>query len=108
MITSEERLLLLNIVRLHFEDKPYFVSVESITTSNSLSVSTTPSAEYSNSPSGDTTKNFQSNGKNLQLLTKTVSDSFSKNLSLSMSPTVSYNNSPTISYTPLQGDKFTH
>lgn len=36
MITSEEEQLLLNIVRMRFEDRPYFVSVDSITTSKTL------------------------------------------------------------------------
>jgi hypothetical protein len=108
MILSEEQLLLQNIVRLHFEDRPYFVSVESITTSNSLSLNASPSASYSTSPSRSLSKQYTDMDNSLLLISRDFSDTFSKNVTGGFSPGVSYSDSPTISYLPLQGDKFTH
>ncbi len=39
LVNSDEKQLLLNIVRMQFGDRPYFLNVDSITTSNSLSLS---------------------------------------------------------------------
>lgn len=73
MITSEEQQLLLNIVRIHYEDRPYFVSVESITTSNSISMSASPSYSYSDSPSGSNSTNLDKVGGVLDLVSKSIS-----------------------------------
>lgn len=91
MITSEEQQLLLNLVRIQFEDRPYFVSVESITTSQSISASSNLDFGLSTSKNtgGDSSPSF----------------SLSKNFDFS--PNVSYSDSPSISFSPLQGEKFT-
>lgn len=108
MINSEEQQLLLNIVRIHFEDRPYFVNVDSITTSTNMSLNVGSSYDYSESPSNPSTNsNLDSVNNALVLTSKSISNSFSKNWSLNASPNASYSDSPTISYSPLQGDKFT-
>lgn len=104
MINSTERQLLLNIVRIQFEDRPFFLSVESITTSNSFSVSGGPSMSYSPSHSGSASAGLDGLGR---VVSQSLSKSFSLGRSLSFSPNSSYSDSPTVSYSPLQGEKFT-
>lgn len=108
MISSEEQQLLLNIVRIHFDDRPYFVNVDSITTSTNLSLSSNPSYNYSETPSNPAVSSNLDNVNNALVLTsKNLSNSFSKNWSLGLNPGATYSDAPTISYSPLQGDKFT-
>lgn len=107
MIVSEEQQLLLNLVRIQFEDRPYFVSVDSITTSNNISASSSASYSYSNSPSGSTNDNLSVFRDILELTSESISKSFSVSQSFNLSPNLSYSDSPTVSFTPLQGEKFT-
>lgn len=81
LLQSDEEQLLLNIVRLRFADRPYFLGVNSITTSNSLALSAAPN--FSITPFDPITG------------------------SVGISPSVSYSDSPTLSYVPLQGEVFT-
>lgn len=104
MIHSTEQQLLLNLIRIQFEDRPFFLSVESITTSNSLSVSGGPSLNYSPSNSGSYSASQDGKGT---VLSQSISKSFSLSRSFGFSPNASYSDSPTISYSPLQGEKFT-
>lgn len=108
MITSEEQQLLLNLVRLVFEDRPNFMSVESITTSNSLAVS--GGMNYGYSPSISKSSNYTNLGTLGQLTPDSdlsVSHSFSLGNALSFSPSANYSDSPTVSFQPLQGERFT-
>lgn len=93
MIVSEEQQFLLNIVRMQFEDRPVFMNVDSITTSNSLSSSANGNYSYSSSPSRSVAENF-------------ISRSFGLSRSYGFSPSLSYSDSPTVSYSPLQGERF--
>lgn len=93
MIVSEEQQLLLNLVRMQFEDRPVFVNVDSITTSNSLSANASGNYSYSSSPSRSVVEDF-------------VSRSFGLSRSYGFSPNLSYSDSPTVSYSPLQGERF--
>lgn len=104
VISSAEQQLLLNIVRIQFEDRPFFLSVESITTSNSLSMSGGGSVSYSPSSSGNISDSTNGIGT---LLSESISNSFSLSKSFGFSPSTSYSDSPTISYSPLQGERFT-
>ncbi|WP_133130108.1 hypothetical protein [Legionella yabuuchiae] len=79
MILSEEYQLLLNIVRLRFDDRPYFINVDNITSSNNLAFSGELGTSYS----------------------------AAEKLSASAKQKSSYSDSPTITFTPLQGEKFT-
>lgn len=104
IIYSTEQQLLLNIVRIQFEDRPFFMSVESVTTSNSLSISGGPSLSYSPSTSGSDSTSLDGLGRTLA---RSISQSFSVSRSFGFTPNASYSDSPTISYAPLQGEKFT-
>lgn len=99
MITSEEEQLLLNIVRRQFEDRPAFMSVESITTSNTLGQSAGSSWGYS--PSIGRNRNVDPDG------IESFSFSFGIGNSLNLNQSINYSDSPTISFSPLQGEKFT-
>jgi len=107
MVSSEEQQVLLNIVRLRFDDRPYFLSVDSITTSNSFSMS--GGGSYSNSPSHNSSSSdsLSATSNGLASVGQILSKSFSMSNSLSFSPSASYSDSPTVSFTPLQGEKFT-
>lgn len=102
MIYSEEQQLLLNLVRIQFEDRPYFLSVESITTSNTFSFGGLPSASF----------NKGANSQNISTdILGRISSSLSNALNFSQgygySPNASLSDSPTVSFSPLQGEKFT-
>ncbi len=103
VITSDEQQLLLNMVRMRFEDRPYFVSVDSITSSKSFSLSS--GGSITSSPTSSTTNNRSSA---LGLLSTSVTTAFNSSLSYGLTPSASISDSPTISYTPLQGALFTH
>ncbi len=103
MITSEEQQLLLNIVRMRFEDRPYFVSVDSITTSKTLSLSS--GASFSASPTNSHSPTITSGGGVPS--SESIARSFSLATSYGLTPSASFSESPTISFTPLQGEKFT-
>jgi hypothetical protein len=93
MIVSDEQQLLLNIVREQFEDRPVFINVDSITTSNNLSSQVSGDFSYSSSP------NRLSDAP-----PPAFSDTFSLTHGYSLSPNVSYSDTPTITFTPLQGE----
>ncbi len=77
--------LLLNMVRLAYDDTPYFLTVSSISAQMELSVSAAGNVTASrNSPNYSGSLDTYSAG-----------------------PGVSYTQRPTISYTPMQGDEFT-
>ncbi len=103
VITSDEQQLLLNLVRMRFEDRPYFVSVDSITSSKSFSLSS--GGSITSAPTSSTTNSVSSI---LGILTKSVTTVFNSSLSYGLTPSASISDSPTISYTPLQGALFTH
>ena len=81
--------LLLNIVRLAYDDTPYFLSVSSISAQMDLTVSANGNATY--------TKNFP-----------TSPNYATSTGNYSIGPNISYTQTPTITYTPIQGDEFTH
>ncbi|MEN9946349.1 MAG: hypothetical protein RLZZ293_735 [Pseudomonadota bacterium] len=80
--TSENEQFLLNIIRLHYGDTPYFVSVDSITASTSLTVG-------GDGKIGASNVGAKNNGP-----------------LWSFSPQVSFTQTPTITYSPIQGSKF--
>lgn len=80
--TSENEQFLLNIVRMHFGESPYFVSVDSITATTSLML-------------GGDAKIGQSNAGNVN-----------NGLLWNFSPQVSFTQAPTVTYSPIQGNKF--
>lgn len=92
LLRSDEEQLLLNIVRMQFGDRPYFLGVDSITLNSVLSAS-----------AGNVFPLYTITGTNNvpegqpYALTNTVA----------LSPNISVTDSPTIVYTPLQGEKFT-
>lgn len=96
MIVSEEQQLLLNLVRIQFEDRPFFVNVDTITTSNTLASDLSSDLSFSSSP--NRTLTFAD--------TDELSETFSLNRNFGINPSVSYSDSPTISYSPLQGEAF--
>jgi hypothetical protein len=102
LITSEEQQLLLNVVRMRFEDRPYFVSVDNITTSKTISVSNGAAISASPTTSNSLTTTTSPGMVPVQVL----SNSFSSATSYGLTPNASYSDSPTVSYTPLQGEKF--
>lgn len=104
MITSEGEQLLLNIVRLRFEDSPFFINVDSITTSNSLSYSASLNGAYVPTKKDLVVTNIAPDGG---LLSRTLNRSFELTKGLSFNPSGSYSDNPTVSYSPLQGEKFT-
>lgn len=104
VITSEEQQLLLNLVRRQFGDRPNFMSVESITTSNNVSVGASGSA--SPSPGDSRSSSFSALGFNAAGF-QGGSVSGSSGGSFGLNSNVSYSDSPTVSYSPLQGEKFT-
>lgn len=91
LLRSEDEQLLINIVRLRYGDRPYFLGINNVSLSStySLSATVTPSL----------TKN-QTWGP-LALYSSEMTRSFSA------TPGLTYNDNPTIIYNPLQGDKFT-
>jgi hypothetical protein len=107
LITSDEQQLLLNIVRMRFEDRPYFVSVDSIVASNSLSVSGGPGYVSSPASAHAFGQSLLNTGQGLALTAEDISDSFSMSTSTSVNANLAYSDSPTVSYTPYQGSKFT-
>lgn len=82
---SDKAQILLNIVRLRYNDTPYFLGVDSIASTLSLRKGVEGTASFTNQ-TGDTPGNI----------------SF-----LSVTPSVTTEERPTISYVPLQGPKFT-
>lgn len=102
MINSDEQQLLLNLVRIQFEDRPFFLSVESITTSNTFSFGGLPSSSF----------NKGANSQNLSTdilgrVSSSVGNALNFSQSYGYSPNASLSDSPTISFSPLQGEKFT-
>ncbi len=87
LLSSDEQQLLLNITRLRYEDRPYFLDVSSVTTSGSLALSSNSSftASGSSGSSAPTTKSFSAT---------------------SLFPGVAFTDVPTVMYSPLQGEKF--
>jgi hypothetical protein len=81
--TNDEELLL-NLVRMRYNDNPSFMSVSSITSSLSLSTSASPT--YS--------RTDNSLGIAIASITKSIT------------PSLTVSDSPTISYAPLQGDSY--
>jgi hypothetical protein len=79
--TNDEELLL-NLVRMRYNDRPSFLSVNSITSSLSLSTSATAS------------KSIASAGAAVSTIVR------------SLTPSLTIRDSPTISYSPLQGDVY--
>lgn len=105
MIFSDEQQLLLNLVRIQFEDRPSFLSVDSITTSLSLSVSGGPNISISPSTGGNIGSNYDGLG---QITSSSLGRNLGMGESYGISPNASYSDSPTITFTPLQGEKFTN
>jgi hypothetical protein len=83
---SDKEQLLLNIVRLRYDDTPYFLGVDSIASGFTFDKSITGTAAFTN---------------------QTLVGSAGNIASISVTPTVSFEERPTISYVPLQGQKFT-
>ncbi|MEN9946350.1 MAG: hypothetical protein RLZZ293_736 [Pseudomonadota bacterium] len=81
---SENQQFLLNIVRMHYGRSPYFISVDSVTTSSSLS-----------------TNLALDNLSNAMGMPGSM-----PGLNWGISPNVTFTEAPTITYTPLQGTKF--
>jgi hypothetical protein len=104
MITSDEQQLLLNLVRLQFEDRPFFLSVESITASNSFSMSSGASANLGPQGTGSVNKSFD---RLANLTSFTLNRALGLTQSYGLTPSTSLGDNPTISYSPLQGEKFT-
>ncbi|MBA2649871.1 MAG: hypothetical protein H0U75_09830 [Legionella sp.] len=98
MIVSDEQQLLLNLVRIQFEDRPVFLNVDSITTSNSLASSATAETAFASNPGR--TVEIDSEGSTA------FSQSFSITRFFGFESSITYSDSPTVSYTPLQGEKF--
>ncbi len=96
MIVSDEQQLLLNVVRIQFEDRPVFMNVDTITTSNNLSSSLGANFSITSSPNRSFTDSER----------PSFTQSFSLSRSASLTPNVSYSDSPTVSYSPLQGERF--
>lgn len=108
MIFSEEQQLLLNIVRLRFDDRPYFISVDSITSSNTLSFSGGASYNYSPNQGGSSSNSFSGTpDEGITSISSSLSRSFGLSTPVSANANSSYSDSPTISLAPLQGEKFT-
>ncbi|CDZ78340.1 hypothetical protein BN59_02650 [Legionella massiliensis] len=92
MLQSEEQQILINLVRMQYGDRPYFLTVDNITSNTVLNVS-----------SGGSNYNYTAERTNaVGLITKTFTNSVGVT-----SPSASLTESPTIIYSPLQGDKFT-
>lgn len=80
--TSENEQFLLNVVRLHYGENPYFVGVDSITAATSLMTG-------ANGDFGVNNVYAPING-----------------VKWSISPQISFSQTPTITYSPVQGGKF--
>jgi hypothetical protein len=80
LLNSEEQQLLLNIVRMQYGDRPYFLGVSSINASNSLTTSGSAAATWVTKQTG---------------------------VSFGVAPSVSYTDAPTLTFNPLQGEHFT-
>lgn len=83
LATSDNQQFLLNVVRMHFGQTPYFVNVDNMVTQSTLSAGTGGSQLTSNP------FNFTNTGPFWTL-----------------NPVVSFTQSPTITYSPLQGTQF--
>lgn len=83
---SDEEQSLLNLVRMQYSDRPYFLGVSGISAQLKFDAGLDASWQLENQHSHI-----------VHLLTDTYS----------LAPSVSYEDKPTISYTPLQGEKFT-
>lgn len=94
LLRSEEEQLLLNIVRMQFGDRPYFLGVDSVTTSNTLSMGL--SGSYNHTRGGTTTTTSSS----IQTLSNFIRF-------WGLVPTTVFSDQPTLSYKPLQGAIFT-
>lgn len=82
---SDDQQFLLNIVRMHFGQTPYFVNVENMVTSSTLTTSTGAGSSITNGinvPAG------------------------AQGPFWALSPQVTFTQTPTITYTPLQGSQF--
>lgn len=82
---SDDQQFLLNIVRMHFGQTPYFVNVENMVTSSTLTTSTGSGSSITNGinvPAG------------------------AQGPFWALSPQVTFTQTPTITYTPLQGSQF--
>lgn len=90
LLRSEEEQLLLNIVRMQYGDRPYFMGVDSVTTSNTLSFGLTGGYNSSKTLAEPALPSV-TNAWNL----------------LFSSPSPNYMETPTLSYRPLQGEVFT-
>ena len=90
LLRSEEEQLLLNIVRMQYSDRPYFLNVDNITASNALTISSNTTG-YGLSK---TRQSFAPQGYSIQNV-------------YNIAPNVAYNDAPTVFYSPLQGEKFT-
>ena len=95
LLESDEEQLLMNIVRLQYGDRPYFLNADSLTSSVSVSSSISPSFSLSDSLSGSIADGVRT--WNSQSLSR----------SYSIAPSFSFSDSPTVIYTPLQGERFT-
>lgn len=96
---SEGQQLLLNIVRMHYGHPTLFLGVSSVTSSFTLSVGSSSSAEYSkeNSRNGDFGLPFVIG----------IGKALTSSLTASIAPNSAYSQTPTISYVPMQGPEYT-
>src|SRR5580700_8910295 len=90
LLHSDEEQILLNIVRMEYGDRPYFLGVDNITSYNTVTAGinaayTLAGTHGYSSPSGTTS------------ITNTYG----------LTPSASYVDNPTVIYTPLKGEKFT-
>jgi hypothetical protein len=96
LLQSEEQQLLMNIVRMQYGDRPYFLGVDNITSNSVLSISSTnlasPGTNYSNLKTNNTTNS---------------NVGYAYTNAFTLAPSITYNDSPTIIYRPLQGTAFT-
>ena len=106
LITSDEQQLLLNIVRMRFEDRPYFMSVDSIISSQSLAVGGGANASYLPVSSASKSQTLVNSGAGSALTGESITDSFGLSNISSINAAAGFSDSPTITYTPFQGSKF--
>jgi hypothetical protein len=83
--TSDNEQFLLNIVRMHYGQSPYFVNVDNMVTSTTLTATSGVDSQISNDQSIATTGN---------------------GIFWRASPAVTFTQTPTITYSPLQGTQF--
>ena len=91
---TEDEQILLNLVRMQYGDRPYFVGVASITASTSFARGLSLNGTRATTKQSFLTP-FPSNPSGILFQSGTLS------------PNISYAETPTITYTPLQGSTFT-